>query len=353
MEIHRFAKGHIEYHSRKGLLLEAIREAIDQRASPLHFVQSLQFCWEFRCKPDSYYRHRIFKNWHRRHRYIFDDEIFVILRDLNRRFAPIDSADITDKRRFERRCSVAGLPCVISLAEFPVSVRPTDPQRDLFVKYPDKARGEGAESWRYANGRYHNGSRSLSFTRLAEELSTRSRTNPLLLQPRYSSHPDIVDISGDALSTVRTVTVLDGSNPRICAAVYRASTTNVAADNFALGGLAAPIDLATGEMGRAVVKDIRRKPNRFDVHPTAGGRFVGRKIPFWDQVQETSLRAHEAFCTMPSVGWDIALTTDGPILLEGNEIWCVDLVQMSYEAALADGPIPELLHKFIKIVRTA
>lgn len=256
--------------------------------------------------------------------------MYVILRDLNKRFAPTDSADLANKCRFEQRCLAAGLPCVKSFTN--------DPARDVFAKPPDRWCGEGVAIWRFDGGRYHNGQESLLF----QELVRRN-----ILQPIHRNHPDIADVSGKALSTVRIVTVKDDDKISIGAAIFRSSGDDSVADNFALGGLAAPIDLATGMTGCAVVKDPHRRPNRFESHPIGGGSFVGRTIPFWDQIKQLAFRAHETFDTMPSVGWDIAITPDGPLLLEGNDIWCVDLVQMSHNTPLADGPIPGLLSSYL------
>jgi hypothetical protein len=50
---------------------------------------------------------------------------------------------------------------------------------------------------------------------------------------------------------------------------------------------------------------------------------------------------------MPSVGWDIVLTEEGPLLLEGNAVWCVDLAQLSHRRPLAETPIPTCLADYL------
>lgn len=355
-DIHRFAKERIWYRSRKQLLVLAVREAVERRSSPLRFLQSLLLSWEFRTHPEAFYNYRIFQNWRLRGQYIYPDEIVCILPALDRQFAPDDAADLDDKRRFEQRCLAAGLPCVRTLAEFHGGqTRQTieAPNGDVFVKYHDRWGGEGAAIWHYINGKYQSGQQSLSFPELLEELAAVSANRPILLQPRYRNHPALAEISGHALSTIRVVTVRDGSSVHVCAAVLRTSTGEHVADNFELGGLAAPVDLVTGILtGPATAKDTRKEPNKFERHPIGGGLFTGTAIPLWDQVKKLAIRSHEEFSNMPSVGWDIAVTASNPILVEGNTGWGVDLIQMAHNAPIADGPIPKLLLNFIWNIKT-
>ena len=55
------------------------------------------------------------------------------------------------------------------------------------------------------------------------------------------------------------------------------------------------------------------------VHPGTDIFMVGQEIPFWketvDFVKETAKRIPQ----VRFVGWDIAITSDGPVLIEGNE----------------------------------
>jgi hypothetical protein len=346
-EIHSFAKPHIWYHSRRKLFRLALLEAWRRGASPLRFLQSLMFSWEFRVNPEWFYRYKIFQNWRQRGRYIFHDEIGAIHSALNKKFAPVDSADLSDKRRFERRCQAAGLPCARTLAEFAngrmVKCLPL-PQSDVFTKLCDHWGGEGAAIWNYSDGRYQNGQQSLSFQELIDKFAADSVARPILLQPRYRNHPDLADISGRALSTIRVITLKNGNSFHLCAAVFRTSHDE-AADNFALGGLAAPVDLTTGTISAAVTKDVLK----YESHPVGGGAFAGRTIPMWDEIKQLAIRAHQEFSTIPSAGWDIAVTPGGPILVEGNPSWCVDLLQMSHNAPVVEvQPIPELLLSFIR-----
>ncbi|MEO0361800.1 MAG: sugar-transfer associated ATP-grasp domain-containing protein, partial [Pseudomonadota bacterium] len=50
-----------------------------------------------------------------------------------------------------------------------------------------------------------------------------------------------------------------------------------------------------------------------------GVRITGTKLPFWEEAKALALDAHDrGFREYNLVGWDVAITPDGPMLIEGN-----------------------------------
>ena len=56
-----------------------------------------------------------------------------------------------------------------------------------------------------------------------------------------------------------------------------------------------------------------------EVHPDSKVQICGEFIPEMDSVRQLVLDAHARMCpSVPLVGWDVALTTEGRCLLEAN-----------------------------------
>jgi hypothetical protein len=309
-------------------------------------VQVPVFAAEFRVDPGAYYQYHLYDHWPDRARYIFHDEIVLLLGALNSRLSPQDTSDLFDKRAFAARCAKASLPLIPIVAEFEhgdVRALPAEePRCDLFSKFADRYCGEGASSWHYRAGRYEGAAASLAFDELVARLAADSRAYPVILQPRMSNHPDLVPISGRGLSTARVITMRwPNGDPDIMLASYRMPVGSLVADNFAAGGLACAVDLETGVLGAA-----RHKTGdgaAVSRHPDSGAPIEGRTLPMWDEVRALALAGHRCFASMASVGWDVAITPQGPLLVEGNPVWCVDLAQMSHGRPLGETGIPARL----------
>ncbi|CAA0116809.1 Uncharacterised protein [BD1-7 clade bacterium] len=58
-------------------------------------------------------------------------------------------------------------------------------------------------------------------------------------------------------------------------------------------------------------------------------------VPSWPMLVQTVLAAHAEFTDIYTVGWDLALTTEGPVVIEGNVNWDVVPHQRGGERPLA------------------
>ena len=260
------------------------------------------------------------------------------------------TSPLGDKEAFAQFCArreLAALPTVLSVHDGRFRGASTLPKTDLFVKPVRGRGGRGAERWDYGPDRlYRNpNGRALSGTKLVHHLRDLSRSQPILVQRRATNHPGINDLSSGALSTIRVISCLDEeAQPEIIGAVLRMAVgANVTVDNVHAGGIAAAIRLQDGRLQQATYAGFDARQDWLDRHPRTDAQITSRMLPMWAEVCDLVKRAHCAFADWVIVGWDVAITGDGPQLVEGNSGPDVDLIQRPLKTAFADTRLGELL----------
>lgn len=239
-----------------------------------------------------------------------------------------------DKAAFHRICESHGLPTIPVYAAFEngkLTRHSALPEAPLVSKPCDLAEGNGVFSrWTPAGQgssgeiqfRDDDGSTHTA-TEILELLTRLSKEGPYLLQSQVFNHQGIRELAGTStLCSVRIPTCCfpDGRVVALPWAFIRMPTVpGAAVDNMTRGSVAFPIDLDSGRMQAGGKFGL---VERFDSHPVTGKPVTGVKLPYWQETLDLCIKAHaEAFPTYPTVGWDIAITPEGPLLVEMNIQW--------------------------------
>ena len=98
-------------------------------------------------------------------------------------------------------------------------------------------------------------------------------------------------------------------------------------DNLHAGGIAAAVDVDSGTLGPASDLGADASFGWVDRHPATDAQILGTQLPMWEEAKRFAVRAHGAFADRVVVGWDIAITPDGPMLVEGNGAPDLDIMQ--------------------------
>lgn len=157
--------------------------------------------------------------------------------------------------------------------------------------------------------------------RRIERIGEATRDGVVLVERLARQHRYAEAIFPDALNTLRVMTARDPADgaPFVFAAVHRFATAATApVDSFSRGGVSAPVDLRTGLMGagRSLPRHGRRQDH--PRHPDTGAAIAGVRVPGHDAVLHLALSLAALFPGILVAGWDIAVTPDGPIVVEGN-----------------------------------
>ena len=260
-------------------------------------------------------------------------------------------APLKDKLGFARHCEMHGLPHVPTLAVFEDGRRIDGkndglPPVDLFFKPVEGKGGGGAERWQSVGQDRHRSAmgEEIDAKALYARVQELSRVEPYLVQPALSNHAALGDLTAGALCTARILTCRTerGDHEATDAAFRMPSVATSAVDNFHAGGVAAAVNIRTGELGRATDLGTERSLWH-DRHPFSNAQIAGRHLPMWREAIDLVERAHRAFNEYVVVGWDVALLDDGPALVEGNRGPDIDILQRTGRGPIGNGRFGELL----------
>lgn len=146
-------------------------------------------------------------------------------------------------------------------------------------------------------------------------------------------HEAISKLAPSAVNTIRVFTQLRPDNTvDILGCRLRISVHGIT-DNLAGGNLAAVVDSETGVIiSNGVYSDITKPEEEY--HPVTKEKIPGTQIPYWKEVMEMVHAAALVDTRHRSIGWDIAITSNGPDLIEGNREWCKLLYQLPMKKGL-------------------
>lgn len=145
-----------------------------------------------------------------------------------------------------------------------------------------------------------------------------------LIEEQIVQHPEMNRMFPGSVNTIRLVTINDGQDVTVVFSFLRVGNGKFV-DNLNSGGMAAPIDPATGVVTHpAADKDYKA----YDCHPATGTPFVGFQIPRFAEAVALVKEAATLEPRMGYIGWDIAVTPDGLCLVEANSFPGHDILQL-------------------------
>lgn len=155
--------------------------------------------------------------------------------------------------------------------------------------------------------------------------------NRLFLEDLVVQHPEMDVLCPASVNTIRIMTYNDHGNPRIIWMGMRIGNGVNAVDNFHAQGMGASIDMEKGCLvGNAIDKDNVT----FTHHPVTGVQFDGFKLPCFEEAKALVLQAAREDNHILVVGWDVALSDKGPVIIEGNRRPGFDLPQVLADRGL-------------------
>jgi len=153
------------------------------------------------------------------------------------------------------------------------------------------------------------------------------RRYPYVIQPKIDQHPDLEAVNPSSVNTIRMNVVSQrGSEPRVLTPFAKFGTGGSVVDNASGGGVVLPLDRDTGAATGRAFRFLKQGGKQFERHPDTGYPFKDFRVPGFDDARAVAIRASERF-PHRFIGWDIAITETGPIVVEGNSGPNLDCIQ--------------------------
>lgn len=118
-----------------------------------------------------------------------------------------------------------------------------------------------------------------------------------------------------SLNTVRVVTFQINGKVSIVWSFLRVGQGDSTVDNMGSGGFGAQVDVETGKV---ITDAIDYAGEKVSVHPDTGIKFKGYQIPHWDELKSTVTKLSTVLPSIHCVGWDMAYSKNGWVLVEAN-----------------------------------
>lgn len=157
----------------------------------------------------------------------------------------------------------------------------------------------------------------------ALQLSSILRTEPLIFESVVKQTKQFAAFNESSVNTVRFMTTLypDGS-ARVIATFIKIGRAGKCVDNAGGGGnVDVCVDTETGEVKYAIQYDGWRNIKDIEKHPDSGNQLNGVIIENWQAITEEVKKFQQAFPYCKAAGWDIAITDEGPVVIEVNDFW--------------------------------
>lgn len=202
----------------------------------------------------------------------------------------------------------------------------TKKHTEFFVKPIDGGCGKGIEKIKT--------SCIESIDKLFDDL----REKKVVIEEAIKQNKIISEIYPNAINTLRVVTILKDRQAHILCTYFRIGNGDHFVDNFNSGGMVAPVDKDTGIV---IAPAIDKNKNLYEKHPMTGKNIQGFKFPFWNEMTKMIEEAAKIIPEVGYVGWDVAFSDGGPLLVEGNDFPGHDIYQLPEHTPNKIGVYPE------------
>lgn len=133
-------------------------------------------------------------------------------------------------------------------------------------------------------------------------------------------------LNPSSVNTTRMVSVMNDDGDVTILTTFLRIGNGKHVDNFNSGGMTAKVDVETG----IVLEDAVNKAGEiFEKHPITETTIKGFQMPYWEEAKDMVKSAARLSTHVRYVGWDVGMSVNGPVLIEGNQFPGHDIYQVA------------------------
>lgn len=170
-------------------------------------------------------------------------------------------------------------------------------------------------------------------------------SSEFLFQETIIQHHILNLLSPSSVNTLRIDTLVDEQGEvNVLSGYIRMSLRNHFVDNIGSGGCMVGVDLDTGKLRKYARSDFNYYgAELFTQHPLTGTVFEGFELPFIKEVKTIVTRAAYLVPGLRIIGWDVAISEKGPVIVEGNSDYGIRGNDLAYGGYLAHPELKKVL----------
>jgi len=196
-----------------------------------------------------------------------------------------------------------------------------DPFPSIFVKQIDSYGGKGIFKVNSSN---------------IEDLT--QKINPeydYIVEETLTQHLNLSAINPNCINTLRVMTYREGNNVSIPSTFLRMGIGNVHVDNASSGGIFINYDLNHNKLSKTAYTLFEYGGKSYNQHPDTNFIFESQGLIYPERIKDLITKAALLF-ERQVIGWDIAYTPSGPVIIEGNENPHIMMIQITCKGILSN-----------------
>ena len=213
---------------------------------------------------------------------------------------------------------------------------------DAFCKPSSGQLGNGAFALKVQDSKIYTDGKLSSVDKLIDVLFSAN----YLVQKRIYQHPTMNTLCDSTINSIRLQTVMTKEGEVVpFGALLRIGRKGSSVDNWAKGGVLVGIDMEKGKL----METGFLKPKfgaSMKEHPDTKVIFKNFEIPYYKEAEKKAIELHKRLYRSHSVGWDIAITENGPMFIEGNGLWEISGIQA------VQGGMKKQIEKYLPYCKT-